>query len=552
MRVIIVGGVAGGASAAARLRRLDEQAEIILFERGHYISFANCGLPYYVGDTIKDRANLLVQTPEKMRSRFNIDVRVDSEVTKIDRHAKTVEVYTHGETYSEHYDKLILAPGASPIKLPIQGLDAENVFTLWSIPDADKVYRYLTTRDIKSAVVVGGGFVGIEMVENLVNRGIEVTLVEMLDQVMNNVDRDMAQWLHMELNEKGVHLSFSEALVRVEHNGGKANIVLASGKSISADMVILSVGIKPNTELAKAAGLSLGRKGHIIVDQMLTTNDPDIFALGDAVEVTNFITNQRCVAALAAPANKQGRIAAGNVLGSRIPYRGAQMTSVAKVFSKTIAATGLTEKALKADGKSLHKDYEVIVSHPNNFAGYYPGSSPLHLKVIYDTRTKKLLGAEACGEAGTEKRIDIVSTCMHFGGTIFDLMELELAYAPPYNTAKDPLNFTGFIAENMEYELVSLISWEEVTNHPAPVQIVDVREIDEVALGSYPNAIHIPLDSLRESMDQLRKDIPVYVFCRSGVRSYNAARILMQNGFKVKSIAGGWLSYESFTYVPKR
>ena len=549
MKVIIIGGVAGGASAAARLRRMDETAEIILFERGHYISFANCGLPYYIGDTIQERAKLLVQTPEKMKNRFNIDVRIDSEVIGIDKAAKTVTVKTADGTYTESYDKLVLAPGASPVKHPIPGIDNDNVFTMWSIPDADKVYGYLKNNNVKKAVVVGGGFVGVEMVENLVDRGVEVTLIEMLDQVMNNVDYEIAQWLHMELNDHGVHLMLSEAIKQIDKTDGETVITLASGKTVSTDMIVMSAGIKPNTKLATDAGLEVGARGHIIVDKTMLTSDPDIYALGDAVEVTNYISGERIVAALAAPANKQGRIVANNITGHADSYEGAQLTSVAKIFNKTVASTGFVEKQLIRQGKKLHEDYEVIVAHPNNFAGYYPGNSPLHLKVIYDKTTKKLLGAQGCGEAGTEKRIDVVSTAMFYGGTVYDLMRLDLAYAPPYNTAKDPLNFVGFVAENSDNGLVDIISWKELEQLDADeFQMIDTRLENEVAEGGYPGSIHIATEDLRTNLDKLNKDKTIVLYCRSGVRSYIGARFLSQIGYKVKSMAGGWLSYQAYNY----
>lgn len=548
-KIVIVGGVAGGASAAARLRRLDENAEIILFEKGHYISFANCGLPYHIGDVIKERSNLLVQTPLSMRNRFEIDVRIDSEVTKIDRENKKVDVCHDGKVYTESYDKLILAPGSVPLQLPV---NSKNVFTVWSIPDMDVVCDYLKTHSVESAVVIGGGFVGIEMLENLTERGVKATLVEMADQAMNTVDFEMAQYIHRELNDNGVSLRLGEKVVGIEDTEGHTIVKLGSGSELITDLVIMSAGVRPNSALAVSAGLAVGPKGHIIVDEYLTTSDPDILAVGDAIEVCDFMTGAKTAAPLAGPANKQGRIAADNALGARIPYRGAQQTSISKVFSKTIASTGMVEKRLIADGKKLHTDYEVLRSHPNNFAGYYPGSSPLHLKVMYDVTSKKILGAEAFGEAGTDKRIDVLATCIRYGGTVNDLAELELAYAPPYNTAKDPVNFIGYMAENISNGLVDTVQWSEVMEmDPATCHIVDVREPDEVAEGSYPGATNVPLDSIRINVSQIDANRTVLVFCRAGLRSYIAARILSQIGFQVKSIAGGWLSYEALTYQAK-
>ena len=549
MKVLIVGGVAGGASAAARLRRLDEQAEIILFERGNYISFANCGLPYYIGQTIRERGDLLVQTPERMRERFRVDVRVNSEVVRIDRENRLVEVKGPEGIYVEHYDKLLLSTGASPSKPPISGIELENVFTVWSIPDADRVYAYLQKKSVQRAVVVGGGFVGIEMVENLVERGVCVTLVEMLKQAMSSVDYEIAQWLHMELARNKVKMMFSRAISRIQADENGTIVYLADGTQVETDMVIMSAGVRPNSQLAQQAGLATGTKGHILVDEYLRTSDPDIYAVGDVVEVPHYVTKKKIAAALAGPANKQGRIAADNLFGSQVQYPGAQMTSVAKVFGKTVASTGLSEQRLIAEGARCHADYEVIVAHPNNFAGYYPGNAPIHMKVLYDPNTGKLLGAQACGEAGTEKRIDVISACMYFGGTVYDLARLDLAYAPPYNTAKDPVNFIGYIAENVKNGLVDLVSWLEVMEMKnSDCCVVDVRTREEFEAGTYPGAVSLPLDQLRDSLTSVPKDKTLLLFCRSGVRSYLAARILSQHGFPTKSIGGGWLSYEALTY----
>lgn len=549
MRILIVGGVAGGASAAARLRRLDENATIVLFERGHYISFANCGLPYYIGETIKERSDLLVQTPKAMRSRFGIDVRTDSEVVAIDREKKAVEVRDASGTYWESYDKLILAPGASPIRLPVPGIESENVFTVWSIPDTDRVYDYLNKNAVKTAVVIGGGFVGVEMVENLVERGVKVTLVEMLDQVMNAVDFDLAQYIHMEMNAHGVRLELSQKLAEIAKEDGQTVVKLGGGRQLPADLIITAAGVRPNSSLAASAKLALGPKGHIVVDEHLTTSDPDIFAVGDAIEIQNLITGKKTAVPLAGPANKQGRMVAGNVLGGKTPYRGAQATSIAKVFGKTIASTGLMEKHLLAEGKKLHEDYEVLLAHPNNFAGYYPGNAPIHLKVLYDRGSLKILGAGAVGESGTDKRIDVLAACIRCGATVRDLTELELAYAPPYNTAKDPVNIIGYMAENIEDGLVDTVLWKEVASlDPKLYQLVDVRKIAEFAEGTYPGAVNLPLDEIRDRLGELDPQKTALVFCRAGLRSYIAARILAQHGVKVKSIAGGWLSYEALTY----
>ena len=550
-KYVIVGGVAGGASAAARLRRLAEHDEIILLERGNYVSFANCGLPYYIGRTIQDRRDLIVQTPEDLKVRFNIDVRINSNVVKIDRDRKTVTVEHLGDTYELDYDKLILSPGSSPIRPPIKGADSENVFTVWTIPDTDKITSYLKSHQCKNAVVIGGGFIGIEMAENLREIGLDVTIVEMLDQVMNNLDFEMAQYVHMELNSKGVKLILGNGVEEIA-SGEKGSVVrLGDGREIPADIIIMSVGVRPNSELARDAGLEVGVRGHIIVDDMLCTSDPDIYAVGDAIEVVDFITKQKTAIPLAGPANKQGRLAADNIMGLNHPYRGTQGTSVAKVFSKTVASTGITEKRLMAEGKKLHEDYEVIYTHSNNHAGYYPGGSPIHLKVIFAPQTGRILGAQAVGEDGTDKRIDVIATCIRLNATTEDLQYLELAYAPPFNTAKDPVNFAGYVAENIRSGLMEPIHWHELPSLDRNrYQIVDVRTKSEYSKGSIDGSVLMPVDDLRQMLDRIDKTKTVVLFCKSAVRSYIAARILMQNGFKVKNVMGGWLTYEALSYKP--
>ncbi|MGI6577207.1 MAG: FAD-dependent oxidoreductase [Eubacteriales bacterium] len=550
-KYVIVGGVAGGASAAARLRRLAEHDEIILLERGNYVSFANCGLPYYIGRTIQDRRDLIVQTPEDLKVRFNIDVRINSNVVKIDRDRKTVTVEHLGDTYELDYDKLILSPGSSPIRPPIKGADSENVFTVWTIPDTDKITSYLKSHQCKNAVVIGGGFIGIEMAENLREIGLDVTIVEMLDQVMNNLDFEMAQYVHMELNSKGVKLILGNGVEEIA-SGEKGSVVrLGDGREIPADIIIMSVGVRPNSELARDAGLEIGVRGHIIVDDMLCTSDPDIYAVGDAIEVVDFITKQKTAIPLAGPANKQGRLAADNIMGLNHPYRGTQGTSVAKVFSKTVASTGITEKRLMAEGKKLHEDYEVIYTHSNNHAGYYPGGSPIHLKVIFAPQTGRILGAQAVGEDGTDKRIDVIATCIRLNATTEDLQYLELAYAPPFNTAKDPVNFAGYVAENIRSGLMEPIHWHELPSLDRNrYQIVDVRTKSEYSKGSIDGSVLMPVDDLRQMLDRIDKTKTVVLFCKSAVRSYIAARILMQNGFKVKNVMGGWLTYEALSYKP--
>ncbi|NLL34725.1 MAG: FAD-dependent oxidoreductase [Clostridiales bacterium] len=554
-RYVIVGGVAGGASAAARLRRLNEHDEIVLLERGNYVSFANCGLPYYIGGTIQSRNSLLVQTPEALRARFNIDVRINSNVTKVNRDRKTVTVDNNGDIYELEYDKLILSPGSSPIKPPLKGVDSENVFTVWTIPDTDKISSYLKSHKCKSAVVVGGGFIGVEMAENLKEIGLDVTIVEMLDQAMNNLDFEMAQFVHMELNAKGVHLVLGKGVTEIaacsDASGSACVVKVDDGQEIPADIVIMCVGVRPNSELAKDAGLEVGPRGHIVVDDTLRTSDPDIYAVGDAIEVVDFVTKEKTAVPLAGPANKQGRIAADNIMGLESRYAGTQGTSIAKVFDKAVASIGINEKRLQAAGKKLHEDYEIVYAHPMNHASYYPGGSMIHMKVIFEPATGKILGAQAVGESGTDKRIDVIATCMRLGGTTEDLQELELAYAPPFNTAKDPVNFVGYIAENIRKGVVEPIHWREVeTLDRDKYQIVDVRTAPENAAGAIEGATLAPVDNLREMISLIDKDRTAVLICRSAVRSYIAARILTQNGYNAQNVMGGWLIYEAINYKP--
>ena len=554
-RYVIVGGVAGGASTAARLRRLTEHDEIVLLERGNYVSFANCGLPYYIGGTIQERSSLLVQTPEALRSRFNIDVRINSNVTKVNRDRKTVTVDNNGEVYELEYDKLVLSPGSSPVRPRIKGAESENVFTVWTIPDTDKIASYLKSHKCNSAVVVGGGFIGIEMAENLREIGLDVTIVEMLDQVMNNLDFEMAQFVHMELNAKGVHLVLGKGVTEIAACDNASDcacvVKVDDGQEIPADIVIMSVGVRPNSELAKDAGLEIGARGHIVVDDTLRTSDPDIYAVGDAIEVVDFVTKEKTAVPLAGPANKQGRIAADNIMGLGSRYTGTQGTSIAKVFDKAVASTGISEKRLLTAGKKLHEDYEIVYIHPMNHAGYYPGSSMIHLKVLFKPETGKILGAQAVGESGTDKRIDVIATCMRLGATTADLQDLELAYAPPFNTAKDPVNFAGYVAENIRKGIVKPIHWREIDSLDRDkYQIVDVRTVAENAAGSVEGSTLAPVDNLREMISSVDNDKTAVLICRSAVRSYIAARILTQNGYKAQNVMGGWLIHEALNYKP--
>ena len=547
-KVLIVGGVAGGASTAARLRRLDENLEIVIFERGKYISFANCGLPYYIGGTIKERDALLVQTPEAMHDRFNIDIRTENEVIDINKEEKKITVLDKKQDikYEESYDILVLSPGSTPIKPRIPGIDSANIFSLWNIPDTDKIKNYVTKHDIKTATVVGGGFIGIEMVENLNDLGVEVNLVEMADQVMAPLDFEMAQLVHNHLSVQGVHTYLKNGVKEFKYNKGVTTVFLQDGTELPSDMVILSIGISPNGELGKAAGLELNQRGGIIVDDHMRTSDPSIYALGDVVEITDYVSGGRAMIPLAGPANKQGRIVANNIVGKDAVYEGSQGTSVAKIFDLTVATTGANEKQLMRDGKVYGQDYLVTVVEPKSHAGYYPGAFPMTLKVIFD-KEGKVLGAQNVGIDGVEKRIDVIASVMRFGATIYDLQRLELAYAPPYSSAKDPVNMAGFAAENIMSGEQPVILWREVADlNLGEVQLVDVREEIEVELGHIEGSINIPVDTLRDKLDTLDKSKKVVVYCAVGVRGYIATRILKQAGFDALNLVGGYNLYKYY------
>lgn len=551
-KVLIVGGVAGGASTAARLRRMDEKIEIIMFEKGEYISFANCGLPYYIGGTIEERDALLVQTPEAMKERFNIDVRVKNEVLNINREAKTVEVKNlkTDEVYTESYDELVLSPGSTPLKPPIPGIDSPNIFTLWNIPDTDAIKSFVDNSKPGRAVVVGGGFIGIEMVENFHDLGMDVSLVEMQDQVMAPVDYEMAQSIHQHLGQKGVKLHLSNGVKSFEYKKGVTTVTLQSGLRIEADVVMLSIGVRPQSNLAKEAGLTLNQRGGIVVDDHLRTNDPHIFAIGDAIEVVDFVNGHKTMVPLAGPANKQGRIVANNIAGVDETYKGTQGTSIAKVFDLTVASTGLNEKQLKQLGLTYKEDYHVSIIHSKSHAGYYPGAIPMALKLIFKT-DGKILGAQIVGYDGVDKRIDVIATTLRFGGTIADLTELELAYAPPYSSAKDPVNMAGYTAENILKGKMDVVNWHEIQNiDPAKTTIVDVREPLERDLGYIEGSVNIPVNSLRERLVELDKTKEIIVYCAVGLRGYVAGRILKQHGFKnVKNLSGGYTTYGCVTCV---
>ena len=536
-KVLIIGGVAGGASAAARLRRLDETAEIIMFERGEHISFANCGLPYYIGGIIPERDHLLVETAEGMSSRFNMDVRVQTEVLSIHTSRKTVSVLDRitGRTYEESYDYIILSPGANPITPPIPGLDeAENVFTLRSIPDTDRIMEFIEIQQPHKAVVVGGGFIGLEMAENLHHRGLDVTIVEMLDQVMAPLDYEMAAFVHNHLREKGVNLILGDGVQAFKELGGK--IQLQSGKTVASEMTILSIGVRPEVSLAKEAGLELGPRGGIKVNPYLQTSDPFIYAIGDAVEVQDFISQKPALIPLAGPANKQGRMAADNIAGLGRKYRGTMGTSIAKVFDLQVASVGNNEKMLKQNDMP----YEVVHIHSGSHAGYYPGAHDMALKLLFHPTTGQIYGAQGVGQEGVDKRIDVLATAIFSGLTVRDLQELELAYAPPFSSAKDPVNMLGFAAANIMDGITNHVQWYEIEEIKKEGGILlDIRSNMERKLDPIDDSIHIPLDELRTRLSELPLDKGIYVFCYIGVRGYIAERILKQNGFSAYNLNGG-------------
>ncbi len=556
MKVVIVGGVAGGAGCAARLRRLNEEAEIVVLERGEYISYANCGLPYHVGDVIRSKDSLLVTPAEKMRKQFNVDVRTKNEVTAVNRAEKTVTVRNleTGEDYTETYDKLVLATGSSPIRPAIPGIDSPRVRTLWTIADTENFRTLVYEEHIHTAVVVGGGFIGLEMAENLKEAGVDVTLVEASQQVMAPLDIEMAQMLHSELREKGVHVELADPVVSFDDKGASVVTTLDSGKSIEAELVVLSIGVTPNSQLAKDAGLELNKKGGIVVDDYMITSDPAIFAVGDVVEVADFNSGSRTMVPLAGPANKQARIAANNIASiarGRQPhnlYAGTQGSSIVKVFDYTAASTGRNEKALNAAGFVKGKDYEVAYVTQNSHAGYYPGALPMVIKLIFEKTaiaSSHILGAQIVGREGVDKRIDTLGVSMRLNATIDDLTDLELAYAPPFSSAKDPVNMVGFTAQNVLDGLVKFADWNFEETTPNAV-ILDIREDAERFVSRLPNAVEIPLGDLRDRLNELNKSTSYVIFCGIGVRAYNAARILSQAGFEsILVYPGGTRFYDA-------
>lgn len=543
MKVVIVGGVAGGATAAARIRRLDENAEITVFEKSGYISYANCGLPYYIGGEISDREELTLQTPESFNARFRVDVKVRHEVVAInpDRKTVTVKNLSGGEVFEEKYDKLVLSMGAKPIRPNLAGIDDERIFTVRNVEDTFRVKDYIDATKPERAVVIGGGFIGIEMAENLRRLGTEVTLVEAAPQLMAPFDGDMAAFIHAEVRATGVKLVLGGMVDGFESNGKSLGVRLKDGDTISCDMAVLAIGVAPDTALAKDAGFELGIKGSIVVNERMETSVPDVYAVGDAVQIKNYVTGKPALISLAGPANKQARIAADNICGKDSRYNGAQGSSVIKVFRLTAAATGINERTAKSEGI----DADKVILSPMNHAGYYPGGKIMTMKVVFEKGTYRLLGAQIVGFDGVDKRIDVLATAIRAGMKVTDLTELDLAYAPPYSSAKDPVNMAGFMAENIRDGLVGQWYYDDEPTLPrdGSVTLLDVRTPQEFATGNINGFVNIPVDELRERAEELDKDKPVYVICQSGLRSYIAARILAGRGFAVYNFAGGYRFY---------
>jgi NADPH-dependent 2,4-dienoyl-CoA reductase/sulfur reductase-like enzyme/rhodanese-related sulfurtransferase len=542
-RVLIVGGVAGGASCAARLRRLDESVEIAIFDRGPYVSFANCGLPYYVGNVIADERALLVASRQMFRDRFNIEVFTDSEVTAIDREAQTITVRdVHSDSRrTQHYDVLVLSPGAAPIRPPLPGIDLPGVFAVRNIPDSRRIRSWIADRGAKTAVVVGGGFIGLEMVENLVRRELSVTVLEKLPQLMPPLDAEMAVPIMELLTANGVKLHLGDGLARIEERpGGALTVVAESGARLRADLVILAIGVRPETELAKKAGLTIGPRGGIVVDDQMRTSDLRIWAVGDAVEVPDVITGQETVLPLAGPANRQGRVAAQSIAGRAAHFRGVQATAVVGVLGLTIASTGASEKGLRRAGAT---GFERVYLHPGHHAGYYPGAQPIHLKLLFSVPDGRILGAQAVGHEGVEKRIDVIATAIQFHGTVHDLAEGELCYAPQFGAAKDPVNLAGMLAENVLSGDMPVADWLALDR--ADALLLDVRDPDEFAAGHIPHTVNLPLSELRFRHGELPNDREIWICCGVGQRAYYATRFLAQHGYQVRNLSGGYTTYRA-------
>lgn len=547
MKYVVIGGVAGGASAVARLRRLDENAEIVLFERGEYISYANCGLPYYIGGVIGERDKLFVQTPVSFSKRFAVEVRVGTNVERVDRAGKCVQVVdlSTGRRYEEKYDKLILSPGAEPVRPPLEGIGLEGIFTLRNVQDTDRIKRYVSDGNVKRAVIVGAGFIGLEMAENLHRLDVDVIVVEMAEQVMTPVDFEVAAVVHQHLKSKGIGLLLQEAVSAFERNGVSLDVKLKSGRVLTADMVLLSIGVRPDVRLAKEAGLAIGETGGIKVNEFLQTSDADVYAVGDVIEFVNPVSGKPSLSFLAGPANKQGRICADNVLeGNKILYKGSINTAIAKVFDLTVGTSGLSARLLDKLGIA----YRTTIVHAGSHAGYYPGAIPLTIKINFSPESGKLLGAQVVGYEGVDKRIDMMAAVLKNGGSVYDLAELEHAYAPPYSSAKDPVNLAGFVADNMLSGKVDVIDWKELQGmDKSDVTLIDVRSNEESGLGIIPGSVNIPLDELRDRLGEINEKKPVVVYCAVGLRGYVATRLLMQHGFKVRNLTGGMKTYDVAT-----
>ena len=547
MKVVIIGGVAGGATAAARIRRLDEHAEIIIIERSGFVSYANCGLPYYIGDVIEDPEELTLQTPEGFKKRFLIDVRVNSEATAIDTEKKSVTVkdLSTGDVYTEDYDKLIISTGAKPVRPDVPGIDNEKIFYLRTVEDTFKIHDHVREENPKQAVIVGGGFIGLEMAENLRNKGLEVTVLQRSDHVMKNFDYDMATLIHAVLRAYGIKVKTGIDIAGFKDDGDFVRVMINGDDDINTDMVIMAVGVMPETELAKEAGLELGINDSIVVNDEMQTSDPDVYAVGDAVQKTNPVSGKEVLISLAGPANKQARVAADNICGIKSKYKGSIGSSVIKLFEMTAATTGLSEKAAKAAGF----DCESVILSPASHAGYYPGARVMTMKVTFEKKTGKILGSQIIGYEGVDKRIDVLAAAIHFKAVADDLKELDLAYAPPFSSAKDPVNMAGFMIENIITGNVKQFFWNTVEELPldGSVTLIDARTPGEYKRGHAEGFVNIPVDEVRERLGEIDKTKPVYVMCQSGIRSYITCRILSQEGYDCYNFSGGYRFYESVT-----
>lgn len=540
MKVCIIGGVAAGASCAARLRRLDENAEIIMFEKGDFISFANCGLPYHISGVIPEREDLLLQTPLSFRARFNVDVRVKNEVVSVNRDRKTLTVkdLRKESEYTESYDKLLIATGARPFVPDIPGINSERVFPLKEIPDMDSIVSRIKKHGARSAAVIGGGFIGLEAAENIYEAGLDVHIIEMAPQVMMQLDGDLASILHNHIREKGIYLHLSAEPAAIRDEDGHQALTLKDGSSVVCDFAVPAIGVRPESSLARDAGLAVGPRGGIEVNDLMQTSDPDIYAAGDAVETLNIVTGAKGPVPLAGPANKQGRIAADNIAGRRDYYAGAQGAGIVKVFDLQAASTGINSRTASSEGF----EFDEVCIHANNHAGYYPGATPISMKVIYEKGSGVILGAQAVGRDGCDKRIDVISTAMRAGLTVYDLSDLDLCYAPPFGSAKDPVNMAGYVACNVRDSLAAFVSWEKLSDVPDYI-VIDVRSEEEVEADPLDGALNIPLDKLRERINEIPSGRTPVILCAAGVRSYIAARILSQKGFEgVLVLSGGMMS----------